>query len=301
MSRVIPVTLFVVTALLVSTGQTGQAQRGARGGGAPVGDVDFNPPIGTPTYDVGRGPRVAIDGGHNNFHTFEGGYQPFARLLARDGYRVSGRTGPFTDQSLRETDVLVIVSATGSRVAGADPSAFTGDEVAAVERWVRGGGALLLIADHEPWPLMASKLSSRFGVEYKNAYVYDGNLPGNLIVFRKAAGTIADHPVTSGVDAVATFLGSALRVTGPHVPLLRLTEAGVARPAIGYTRQDGEEPIGGWLQGALLEHGKGRVGVFAEAAMFTAQVRGRAMGMNAPEAAGNVRFLLNVMHWLARL
>ncbi len=301
MFRTIGVTLFVLSAWLATMGPVGQAQRGPRGGGA-AGDIDFNPPIETPAYAAGGGPRVAIDGGHNNFHTFDGGYKPFATLLARDGYRVSGRTGPFTDASLIEADVLVIVSATGSRVAGEDPSAFTDDEAAAVERWVRGGGSLMLIADHEPWPLMASRLSSRFGVEFKNAYVYDGDRPGNLILFRKPDGTMADHPVTSGVDTVATFLGSAFRVTGVHVPLLHLSPAGVARPAIGNTPQDGEEAIGGWLQGALLERGQGRVGVFAEAALFTAQVRGgRAMGMNAPDAPGNVRLLRNVMRWLTRV
>jgi len=50
--------------------------------------------------------------------------------------------------------------------------------------------------------------------------------------------------------------------------------------------------------------GRGRVAVFGEAAMFTAQVSGperRPMGMNTPTAAQNPQFLLNVMHWLAGL
>jgi hypothetical protein len=43
------------------------------------------------------------------------------------------------------------------------------------------------------------------------------------------------------------------------------------------------------------------VGVFAEAAMFSAQVRGgRPMGMNAPGAEDNPRILLNVLGWLTR-
>ena len=56
------------------------------------------------------------------------------------------------------------------------------------------------------------------------------------------------------------------------------------------------------LQGAVLEQGRGRVAVFGEAAMFSAQVSGpsrRPMGMNAPHAGENPRFLLNLMHWLA--
>ena len=53
-----------------------------------------------------------------------------------------------------------------------------------------------------------------------------------------------------------------------------------------------------------LTIGRGRVAVFGEAAMFSAQVSGperRPMGMNRPTAAQNPQFLLNVMHWLAGL
>jgi hypothetical protein len=63
-----------------------------------------------------------------------------------------------------------------------------------------------------------------------------------------------------------------------------------------------EEPIGQWLQGALLQHGQGRVAVFAKAAMFSAQLAGperHPMGMNAPQASGNGPFLLNMLHWLS--
>ena len=31
-----------------------------------------------------------VYGGHHNFHTADGRYLPFAELLRRDGYRVSG-------------------------------------------------------------------------------------------------------------------------------------------------------------------------------------------------------------------
>ena len=60
-------------------------------------------------------------------------------------------------------------------------------------------------------------------------------------------------------------------------------------------------PVGGWSQGAFMKFGKGRLAVFGEAAMFTAQVSGkskRKMGMNHPAAKQNAQFLLNVIHWL---
>ena len=61
-------------------------------------------------------------------------------------------------------------------------------------------------------------------------------------------------------------------------------------------------PIGGWSQGALLNVGKGRVAVFGEAGMFTAQLHGangKRFGMNSPLAPQNFQFLLNVLHWLS--
>lgn len=63
-------------------------------------------------------------------------------------------------------------------------------------------------------------------------------------------------------------------------------------------------PISGWCQGAVLRFGKGRVAVFGEAAMFTAQIAGPRkipMGMNSPMAKQNYQFLLNIMHWLTNV
>lgn len=64
-----------------------------------------------------------------------------------------------------------------------------------------------------------------------------------------------------------------------------------------------EISVKGWHQGATLEFGQGRVVVFGEAAMFTAQVSGamkRKMGVIAHGAEQNERFLLNIMLWLSK-
>jgi hypothetical protein len=58
----------------------------------------------------------------------------------------------------------------------------------------------------------------------------------------------------------------------------------------------------GWLQGAALRVGKGRVVVLGEAAMFSAQLAGPQrvpMGMNSPVARQNAQLLLNTIHWLS--
>src|SRR6516165_7728033 len=76
-----------------------------------VADLKYKPPLPRPAYEAGKGPRVAIDEAHHNFHTAEGRYKPFAELLRRDGYRVEGHRQPFSAKSLTGVDVLVISNA----------------------------------------------------------------------------------------------------------------------------------------------------------------------------------------------
>ncbi|MFT5253862.1 MAG: hypothetical protein ACI87N_002915 [Flavobacteriales bacterium] len=56
----------------------------------------------------------------------------------------------------------------------------------------------------------------------------------------------------------------------------------------------------GWPQGAYKKYGKGKVVVFGEAAMFSAQLAGakKKMGMNNKVAPENYQLLLNIIHWL---
>jgi hypothetical protein len=72
--------------------------------------------------------------------------------------------------------------------------------------------------------------------------------------------------------------------------------------AFQFSERTPRIPAANLLQGALVHHGRGKVAVLGEAAMLTAQVAGpdkRPMGMNAPGARENVRFALNLLHWLS--
>ncbi|HWS55362.1 MAG TPA: DUF4350 domain-containing protein [Pyrinomonadaceae bacterium] len=281
-----------------------------------VADPDFRPAIPRPAYKQGRGPVVLIDEAHHNFHTASGRYQPFAELLRRDGYRVGASKEPFTKESLKRARILVISNALHERNAGGDwplpnPSAFTDAEVGAVREWVRGGGSLLLIADHMPMGGAARKLGEAFGVRWSNGFavVPDAQSP---LVFRRADGTLRDHAITRGVagggriEQVATFTGSAFQPGAGAEPLLVFGKGVVSltpQVAWQFTEQTPRVEVEGWCQGAALRFGKGRVALFGEAAMFTAQLAGpnRArVGMNAPQAPENARFLLNVLRWLAK-
>lgn len=278
-------------------------------------DLEYNPPLARPAWESGRGPRVAIDEAHHNFHTADGRYRPFAELLRRDGCRVGGFAQPFSADSLKAVDVLVIANPLHERNVEdwslPTPSAFTREEIAAVRAWVEKGGSLLLIADHMPFPGAAGELATALGVEFSNGYARVGQRePGVSDAFAHGAG-LAESAVTRGrtdeetVTKVTTFTGSAFLPPKEAIPVLVFGAESVSLEttrAPGVTPDAPSVPIAGWCQGAILKVGGGRIAVFGEAAMFSAQLAGPQrlpIGMNAPGAEQNHQLLLNVMHWLA--
>ncbi|MBP6668799.1 MAG: hypothetical protein KA180_05085 [Gemmatimonadales bacterium] len=281
--------------------------------GQQVPDTAFRPPITHPAHPAGRGPLIAVDGAHHNFHTAGGRYAPFAALLARDGYQVVPLATPFTDAALAPVRLLVVANAlaAANETSWVNPvlPAFTPVEVATVRRWVEGGGALLLIADHMPFGGAAATLGEAFGFRLANAFALD-SAGGDLAPFTRAAGTLADHPVTLGrgpgerVEQVQTFTGQAFPLPAGAAPLLLLPPGSrqlYPDTAWAFSPATRVEPAGGLAQGALLQVGRGRVAVFGEAAMFSAQLAGptrRPVGMNAPAAIGNATLLRNLVRWL---
>ncbi len=281
-----------------------------------VPDTEFKPKIERPAFAEGKGPVVLVDEAHFNFHTASGRYQTFANLLRRDGYVVQPLKEKFSRESLRAGQILVIANAMGERnqINWSPPydSAFTDEEVDAVREWVRQGGALMLIVDHQPVPATCAKLARAFGVEFHVGYALDPEGRGDFI-FKRSDNSLRDHAITRGrtagekIDSVATFTGSAFQLKEGGDPLFILNSTIASyTPANGrqITAETPKTPVGGWLQGAVLRAGKGRVAVFGEAAMFSAQLAGPnkvPMGMNDPVAKQNPQFLLNVMHWLSGL
>lgn len=279
-------------------------------------DLNYNPPLPRPAYEPGAGPRIAIDEAHHNFHTVDGRYGPFAGLLRRDGYRVEGFGSPLSAESLEAVDVLVIANPLHERNVEdwslPTPSAFTRDEITALRTWIDHGGSLFLIADHMPFSGAAGELGLAVGVKFSNGYARPGHgQRGAPDVFNGETG-LKESAVTRGraaderVAQVATFTGSAFTIPEAAIPVLVFGAESVSletREAPGITENTPEIPIEGWCQGALLRLHNGRVAVFGEAAMFSAQLAGPQqlpVGMNAPEAPQNHQLLLNVMHWLTR-
>lgn len=286
-------------------------------------DPSFHVALPNPAmYPAGDGPLVSIDLAHNNVAMIKGRYAPFLEVLEADGFAVRWLRSDFTSDSLKDVELLVISGALHHRnlanwslmedgIHPTEPepllSAFSQQEIDAVNEWIAGGGALLLLAEHMPIAGATAKLAQSFGFTLLNGFVEDPDT-WDPVVFRRSDGTLVDHPITRGwgrdanIEFVATFDGAAFRAENAE-PLLILGSPYVSyQPEITW-QIDEDTPtisVAGWLQGAVKHFGEGRIAVFGDATMFSAQRKknGTRMGMNSDEGAHNLQFLLNVMYWL---
>lgn len=282
-------------------------------------DRSFSTAVARPAC-VTRHPAVLIDEAHYNAHTAVSGFGPFATLMQNDGYEVRRNAAAFAPEVLRGVDVLVIANAAGGsnpklfginleplRKGTREGPAFRDGEIAAVRGWVEQGGSLLLVADHHPFGAAAAEMAAAFEVTMHGgftevAHQYPGQRDPAAIEFARENGLLADHPITNGrsaeerVTRVRSFTGQSL-TAAPEALLLKLPASATevvppklkARPA-------------GNAQAVAFALGRGRVVIFGEAGMLTAQVtaEGEHFGMNV-DGLDNRQLALNVMHWLSRL
>ena len=279
-----------------------------------VADPNFDAKVAKPAYTK-SGPKVLFDEAHNNFHTASGRYKPFADLITNDGYQVTPNTQNFSAPILKGFDILVISNALGAprmNQPEAGNPAFTDAECDAVRDWVKGGGALLLIADHAPMGASNQILAQRFSVDMSKMFTIDsknydvGSNNVGFIVYTRESGRLADHPITRGrndserINKIITFTGQSLKGPGDSLAFLKLADtAEDAMPGVNTNPAS----AAGRSQGLAMSFGKGRVVVLGEAAMLSAQLAGpnkMAFGMNRP-GIDNRQLALNIMHWLSGL
>ncbi|HET6347839.1 MAG TPA: DUF4350 domain-containing protein [Candidatus Krumholzibacteria bacterium] len=262
-------------------------------------------------------PRVVIDRGHHNAHTARGKYYPFATLLRMDGCKVKSGHRSFSAGSLKNTDVLVIVNASGGghpTIVGInlpfgddhrDRPAFSSKEIEAVRAWVEQGGSLLLIADHAPYGAASAPLAAAFGVHMHQGFTEIPNEKSDPMLFSRSNGRLPEDPITAGSDStsrierVFTFTGQSLDGPADATILLALPDSAVEYiPNHKHEGGNMQEEKAGNAQGLAFAYGKGRVVVLGEAAMLTAQVyKDDHFGMNTP-GCDNQQFALNIVHWL---
>ncbi|MCD6498258.1 MAG: hypothetical protein J7M25_08190 [Deltaproteobacteria bacterium] len=291
-------------------------------------DRGFVPAVTHPAYPSGKGPVLCLDEAHHDYHRVAGRFRAFCDLARLDGYRVRSLRQAFSSSSLKSCGILVIANALAAENVHhwrrPVHSAFSGDEIAAVRQWVIRGGRLLLIADHMPFSGSSAGLARAFGIHFLDGFVFamqGGTRRKGILEFRRRDRTLADHAVTRGrnasefVDQVTTFTGQAFTrdaeamarlkhaVSGPvhFSPLLLFGPSVVSfQPAVAW-RFSPKTPrvnVTGWWQGAVAHVGAGRLALFGEAAMFTAQVQCRrrrhpsvpgvsvSMGATAQASAG---------------
>jgi hypothetical protein len=279
-----------------------------------VADPNFDAKVAHPAYSKNR-PRVLFDEAHNNFHTAGGRYKPFADLITNDGYQITPNKEKFSAATLKGFDVLVISNALGAErmnMPEAANPAFTVEECDAVRDWVKGGGSLLLIADHAPMGSANQILAERFGVNMSKMFTVDNqnydkesNNPG-FIVYTRDSGRLADHAITRGrndserVNKIIAFTGQSLKGPPDSVAFMKLADSAAdVMPGVN----NNPASAAGRAQGIAMTLGKGRVVVLGEAAMLSAQLAGpnkMPFGMNRP-GIDNRQIALNIMHWLSGL
>jgi len=281
-----------------------------------IPDFDFDPRLARTAYPKVTGNVILVDEAHHNFHKISTRYAAFAHILSKDGYQLQPNTKPFAVKELKKAKILVIANAVHESDTTdwilPNPSAFTPKEIDEVVKWVQEGGSLFLIADHMPMPGAADDLAKRFGFTFYNGFATDttaGLFPGSkkeLDIFQKDDGTLGHHSITHGIESVASFTGQAFQIPHHATSLLTFNDHyKVLLPdtAWKFSQSTKRLPVKGFSQGAVLSFGKGRVAVFGEAAMFTAQRKGKdkiPFGLNSEEAPHNLPFLLNLVHWLDR-
>lgn len=278
-----------------------------------VADTLYNPEIENIAYNSGLGPVVFIDEGHFNFHTKNGRYKSFSNILEKDGYKVLAYKGPFELNKLSEGKILVISNALNEinteEWVVPNPSAFTKQEIQILESWVSNGGNLFLIADHMPMAGAATDLAAVFGFEFTNGFVFSTRAKGPAF-FKRNDKTLGENSITIGrtpaenVNQIASFTGQAFKIPTDAASILTFNKDYINMlPDTAWVFNDKtiKYNVEGWSQGAYKKHGNGRIVVFGEAAMFSAQLAGPnkiKMGMNNSSAPENYQLLLNIIHWL---
>jgi hypothetical protein len=279
-------------------------------------DNDFDITVETPAFKENK-PVILFDEGHNNFHTTNGLYKPFANLVRNDGYELKPLTTPVAADVLSSASVYVIANAKGKGDLN-DTPAFTEDETETIKNWVINGGSLLLIADHFPFGTAVENLGNKLGIEFQKGMVQDSMFydkksnDQSQLEFSKENRLLAEHAITNGVNKVITFTGQSIKCKDSScISFLILSDAAYDMTPNTKVTKDGDDTrvevtydnpqsARGRSQGVALKLGKGKIVCLGEAAMLTAQKNrdNHKVGMNYNSE--NKKLALNIMHWLTK-
>ncbi|MBW7914214.1 MAG: DUF4350 domain-containing protein [Taibaiella sp.] len=293
-------TLFILSAVLLGPA-TGCAQQ------QPV--KDFVPAISHPLFEQGQGPILLVDGGHNNFHTADERFAPFAKVATSEGFVVKDIREEINAKQLEDAGILVIANALNEKNVDSWQQpvlpAFTPEEINHISNWVWNGGSLFLVADHMPFAGAAASLAERFGFTFHDGFALC-KPKKKFDIFCYANGMLRHSQLTDThrpLDSIVTFTGQAFTIPDSAISVITLDSAyKVLLPEVAWEFNNEMKiiPAEGMSQLAYTGFGKGKVVVAGEAAMFTAQrVGDNKIGLNSDFAPNNLQLLRNILEWLA--
>jgi hypothetical protein len=298
----------VAALLLVS--HTARAQIGQRA------DSEYRYENRTPAFAKESGPLVAFSR-HNSPFVQQGSHEPLAALARGDGFRVAIIDGSNPGEAPIFALINNYLKSFRDHSPMEPPSAFSPAEIETIRGWVEAGGSLLILADHAPLGGGASALAAAFGFTILNGHAAEereaqGGRARTDIEYRRGGDLTDNHAVTNGatgrkvIDRFFAFGGQAFIPPAGATTLLRIPQGWSAIFSFGLEpaalREAPRIDASGMAQGAVMDYGKGRIAVFAEAGGFSAQFGrgGRAHGFNTPQGADNPEFVLAVLRWLVR-
>jgi hypothetical protein len=214
-------------------------------------------------------------------HPAAASYAQAAAALADRDFTVAAHvSGPLTGDVLAGADVLIVAHPSDPAWEGTlgGPPVFTGDEIAAIERFVAAGGGLLVLAETE---------ERKYGANLDDVLAPYGMSVDNTTVFDYAASPGA--PTWVPAHAAPAHAGRGLAHRVEDVRFYRAGSLSAPSEAAVLRAGAGAAPSGAVLL-AAAPHGRGRVVAAADSDVF---------GDDFLKRLDHRQLWLNLVYWLA--
>ena len=201
-----------------------------------------------------------------------------AVLYQDNGFTITNNSAGLSKETLTSVDVLII---SGPFLPLSD------SELEAVIDFINAGGGLAIMLHIAP---PVGKTLHRLDVDFTNGTLRETNqtIDGNPLNFK--VSTMADHPVTAGLDSFSIYGAWALRGTAPHTAIIAATSkhgwVDLNRDN-QLTEVDAMQAFGVMVAGKI---GQGRYVVLGDDAVFQNRFLDEA----------NRQLALKLVNWLAR-
>ena len=190
-------------------------------------------------------------------------YARAAEVLTRRGFTVTANHDTLRAAALDEVDVLVVAHPAASAVersSGVGSPVFAGEELDAVEQFVRAGGGLVVLAecDQDVYGSNLTELLDRFGVGVVSTTVHDAAQRHNGV----STWVLPDLPTGRDAHSALTAVSTACFYRAG------VLDVSAAPGATVLARSSATAHPSGAPLAVALEAGAGRVVVFADSDLF---------------------------------